>query len=283
MKIALYILLTIASIGISYIAWAYKKLDKGQKGLVEFANSFNQQRDDSSIQMLLAEYPTNTQIAVAIFNGQYTVYYGFLKKETGIEPMLNSKIFFEIGSVTKTFTAALAAHCFQKDLLKPSTTLKEVFSFSMPEEIANITLLQLSNHTSGLPRLPKNMKMENPTNPYKDYDSTQLFAYLKKAKLDNAAGTKYSYSNLGMALLGEICSEKLEFSYADALKKYLFTPLQMDQSFVYPWDDAQQVNMILGRDPDGEIANGWDWDCMAGAGAVKSNLIEMVLYCKSKS
>lgn len=280
MKIAAYTLLTIAFIGVSYFAWAYKKLDKRQKEEVEFENFVAQNNADSSIQVLLAQYPTNTQIAVAIIDGDKTNYHCFIKKETAVESVDSKQKFFEIGSITKTFTAALAAHCFQKGLLKSTTTLKDVLSFSMPEEVANITLQQLSNHTSGLPRLPKNMKMEDPTNPYNEYDTAQLFTYLEKAKLESVAGTKYSYSNLGMALLGVICAKKLNMSYQNALQQYVFAPLKMNQSSIVITNE-QQKNLVRGLNTEGEETSNWDWDCMAGAGAIKSNLDEMALYAKA--
>lgn len=281
MKIAIYTFLSLCFIGICYITWAYKKLEKGQGETMELEQFIAQNTIDSSIQVLLAEYPANTQFAVAVIDNGKESYHGFIKKEDGIQPVDNKHKFFEIGSLTKTFTAALAAHCFQKKLLMPTTALKDVFSFAMPENVGPITLLQLSNHTSGLPRMPSNLKIEDATNPYKDYDSSQLFAYLKKAKLQSKPGTVYAYSNVGMGLLGEICASKLGLSFEKALQQVIFNPLKMTWTFINASHDEQQVNMVYGLDPDGEQVNGWDFDCLAGAGAIKSNAEEMVLYARA--
>jgi CubicO group peptidase (beta-lactamase class C family) len=281
MKRALYTFLRLCFIGICCIAWTYKKFDKRQEERMALEQLIVLNSIDSSIQVLLAEYPVNTQFSVVVIDKGKESFHGFIKKEEGIQAIDNKHKFFEIGSVTKTFTAALTAHCFQKGLLKPSTTLKEVYSFAMPEDIGNITLQQLGNHTSGLPRLPSNLKIEDATNPYKDYDTAQLFAYLKKAKLQNKAGTVYAYSNLGMALLGEICAVKLNMSYEKALKDIVFNPLNMNWSFIGAWHDEQQVNMVYGLNANGEQTSNWDFDCMAGAGAIKSNAEEMMLYAKA--
>jgi CubicO group peptidase (beta-lactamase class C family) len=273
MKTTIRTIFVLCSIVIYCVAWTYKKGDSEQHVILNAS--------DSSIQKLLAEYPVNTQFSVVVIDNGKETYHGFIKKQDGIQAINNKHNFFEIGSLTKTFTAALVAHCFQKGLLKPSTTLKEVFSFPMPEDVGNISLQQLGNHTSGLPRMPSNLKIEDATNPYKDYDTTQLFAYLTKAKLQNKAGTVYSYSNLGMALLGEICAAKLDLSYEKALQQFVLNPLNMAWTCINATHDEQQMNMVYGLNAEGEQTSNWDFDCMAGAGAIKSNVEEMMLYAKA--
>ena len=280
MKITFYVFLSVASIGSAYFAWAYNKVVKQEKVVGEFSHFVEQSNIDTSIQVLLGQYSTNTQIAVAIINNKETNYYGYIKKEDGVEKIINQNSIFEIGSITKTFTSSLAAVCYKKGLLQPTTTLKEVLSFKMPDDVSAITLLQLSNHTSGLARLPENMKMPDPTNPYADYDTTQLFGFLKRAKLESASGKKYSYSNLGAALLGVICSNALNMSYEKALQQYILVPLQMQQTTTN-LTEVQKQFLVKGLDVEGNETSNWDFDCMAGAGAIKSTVASMVLYAKA--
>ena len=277
MKIALYIVFTIVFVGISVFAWAYIKVSRAEKEKTELEYFVEQNSIDSALQVFIAQFPVNTQIAVAHIQKGNVVFYGYVHKETGVEVVNNQHAVFEIGSVSKTFTAALAAICFEKGLLKPNTTLKEVLQVPMPTDVGAITLEQLSNHTSGLPRLPSNFTMDNPSNPYENYDTTQLFSYLKKAKLDNKPGTVYSYSNTAAGLLGTICANALHLSYEQALQQYIFTLYKMNTSSV-KITSQQQAVLVKGQDAEGNETSNWNFDCLAGAGGIKSSIGDMTLY-----
>lgn len=274
MKLAIYILLSIVFIG---LLSAFTIITKDKKAKKQLQNFIAVNSIDSSVQKVIEQFPANTQIAVAhIANGK-TTFYGYIKKDETVEAIENKDAVFEIGSITKTFTAALAAVCFEKGLLQPTTTLKEALNTPMPQDVAAITLQQLSNHTSGFPRLPSNFKMENPTNPYEDYDTTQLFDYLQKAKLENKPGTVYSYSNLGAGLLGIICASKLNLSYEKALQQYIFSVYKMDYSSVQLTAEQEKV-LVKGLDAEGNETSNWNFNSLAGAGGIKSTIGNMALY-----
>lgn len=279
MKIVLYIVLTIVFTGISIFAWAYFKVSSQEKEKTELEYFVQQNSIDTALQVFLSQFPFNTQIAVAQIQKDKVVFYGYIYKESGVEAIKNEQSVFEIGSVSKTFTAALAALCFEKGLLKPTTTLKEVLQIPMPNDVAAITLEQLSNHTSGLTRLPSNLSMDNPSNPYEDYDTTQLYSYLKKAKLENKPGTVYNYSNTGAGLLGTICANALHTNYETALQQYIFNLYKMNASSV-KLTTKQQAVLVKAQDADGNETSNWNFDCLAGAGGIKSTVSDMALYAK---
>ena len=74
------------------------------------------------------------------------------------------------------------------------------------EDVASITLRELSTHTSGLPRLPANMNFDNPEDAYAGYDRELLFAFLESFDPESL-DKSYEYSNLGAGLLGEIAAD----------------------------------------------------------------------------
>lgn len=192
---------------------------------------FKIQTQDSIIQATLQKFPANTQFAIALLNNNNVHLIGYKNDETAVTVIDNSTAVFEIGSITKTFTATLFAKCIEQKLLQHTTTLQQVFGFRIEDStVANITLQQLANHTSGLQRLPTNFKIRNAANPYVDYDTTMLYSYLKKAITQTKPGTTYAYSNLGAGLLGVISAKALKTSYDDALKQYIFNPLSMNNS-----------------------------------------------------
>ena len=83
---------------------------------------------------------------------------------------------FEIGSITKTFTATLLAEAVERGDLKldaPLATLLPDFAIPSRND-RKITLLDIATQTSGLPRLPSNLKPAVPTDPYADYGAAEL-------------------------------------------------------------------------------------------------------------
>ena len=68
----------------------------------------------------------------------------------------------------------------------------------MPERNGkSITLLDLSTHTSGLPRLPGNLRSKDPANPYADYGVDDLYQFLSGYALPRDPGSEFEYSNSG--------------------------------------------------------------------------------------
>ena len=96
---------------------------------------------------------------------------------------------FEIGSITKVFTAILLADMADRG----EVTLDDPVArhlragVRVPERNGKaITLLDLSTQTSGLPRLPDNMKPANPLNPYADYSVDRVLNKKRKGRITPA-------------------------------------------------------------------------------------------------
>jgi CubicO group peptidase (beta-lactamase class C family) len=94
---------------------------------------------------------------------------------------LDRRSVFEIGSITKTFTGTLLADMAERGEVR----LTDPVASLLPSEVMvpsrggrQITLLDLSTQTSGLPRLPTNLAFIDPANPYADYSVEQLYAFL---------------------------------------------------------------------------------------------------------
>src|SRR5690242_10667198 len=123
----------------------------------------------------------NAGIVVGIIDANGTQYYSAGVKSLKTKEPVNQNSVFEIGSITKTFTAILLADKVMKGEMKLDDPLQKY----LPEGVnaptrdgKSITLQQLSNHTSSLPRLPSNLQPANIANPYADYDEKQLFDFL---------------------------------------------------------------------------------------------------------
>src|SRR5262245_65347082 len=111
---------------------------------------------------------------------------------------LDGDTVFEIGSITKSFTALLAADM----VLRREAALDEPVAALMPagtripQRGKPITLLDLATHTSGLPRVAGHSKPRDPAHPSADYRAEQMLALLASYELPREPGPQYASSNL---------------------------------------------------------------------------------------
>lgn len=217
-------------------------------------------------------------------NGAFKVYnYGETKK--GSNKLPDSNTLYEIGSVTKTFTATLLAWYVNQGKLKLTDPITKYLpdSVAANPQLKNITLLSLCNHTSGLPNLPANFSAQTPYDggdPYKNYNKQLLFAYLKTCRLNNEPGAAYTYSNLGMGLLGVILEKVSGKPFEQMVVDVITTPLLMKST-------AQHLRGSLADrfaplyDDSGTLTPAWDFDALAAAGALRSTMNDLGNYAKA--
>lgn len=187
---------------------------------------------------------------------------------------------YEIGSVTKTFTATLLA----KAVVKGQVRLDESLAQLVPDwKVPNhggkqITLGDIGSQRSGLPRMPNNFAPKDPLNPYVDYDAARLKAFLANYSLPRDPGASYEYSNLGFGILGTALAEAAHKSYPALLQDEMLAPLGMSHSSAA---NIVTPELAPGRKGDGSPAKNWDLDAFAGAGAIRSSANDMLRYLKA--
>jgi serine-type D-Ala-D-Ala carboxypeptidase/endopeptidase len=128
------------------------------------------------------------------------------KMKIGSDKEVNGDTLFDIGSIGKTFTALLLQDMVERGEMK----LDDPVASYLPESVKvptykgkQITLLHLATHTSGLPNMPDDMHPKRADNAYVEYGIQNLYAFVSGYRLTCAPGTKYQYSGVGMALLGQ--------------------------------------------------------------------------------
>jgi D-alanyl-D-alanine-carboxypeptidase/D-alanyl-D-alanine-endopeptidase len=202
------------------------------------------------------------------------------KAGAGIDRPLDGDTVFEIGSITKVFTSLLLSDMIERGEVKPDDPVSKY----LPEGVTvparggkQITLLDLSQHVSALPRMPDQFKPADPENPYADYDAPKLYAFLGRVKLERDIGEKYEYSNLGVGLLGHALARRVEMSYEELLRRRILDPLEMKSTSITPSQD-QRKRLALGHDPALKPVKNWDLDALAGAGAIRSTANDMLKF-----
>ncbi|MFC5410911.1 serine hydrolase domain-containing protein [Larkinella bovis] len=214
----------------------------------------------------------------------FTYGYGETVKGNGQLPDVNT--LFEIGSISKTFTATLLADAVQRRLVKLDDPVNMYLPDSIPKlqkDGIAVTIKTLANHTSGLPRLPANLLVTatDMANPYKHYDRKLLYTYLKTATLTRQPGQEYEYSNLAVGLLGTILETVHKKPYEELVKERIARPLGMAHT-VITLNESDKKRFAQGYDGKGNPASPWEFQSLVGAGGIRSSVADLIPYLKAE-
>jgi CubicO group peptidase (beta-lactamase class C family) len=193
---------------------------------------------------------------------------------------LDADTVFEIGSITKVFTALLFADMVLRGEVAPDDPAAKYLpdSVKVPDfEGAPITLLDLATYTSGLPRMPSNFAPKDPNNPYVDYTAERLYDYLSNHKLGFKPGQHYEYANLGFGLLGHILERRAGRSYEELVVSRICAPLGMDDTRI-TLSDSMQQRLARGHSMGLAPVANWDFSALAGAGALRSTANDLLKF-----
>ncbi len=195
----------------------------------------------------------------------------------GSDRKVDEKTVFEIGSITKAFTATLLADM----VLRGEVALDDPVEKYLPpgskvpaRNGKQITLRHLATHRSGLPRLPDNIEPADPDNPYADYTEKRMLDFLSKYELTRDPGEQYEYSNFGAGLLGFVLARKAGKPYEQLVIERVCTPLHMKNTRITLTDDMK--SRLASGHADGKPVKNWDLDALAGAGALRATPLDMV-------
>ena len=187
---------------------------------------------------------------------------------------------FEIGSATKVFTSLLLADSVQRGEVALSDPASKYLphDVKMPERgDRQITLVDLATHTSGLPLRPANLTPKDVSNPYADYTTEQLYAFLSSYQLTRDIGSKYEYSNLGAGLLGQVLARRTGVDYETLVRTRITSQLGMTSTAIVLSDQLRQ-RLAPGHNAQGERVSNWDVGTLAGAGALRSTANDLLLF-----
>ncbi|UXH78547.1 serine hydrolase [Roseateles amylovorans] len=191
---------------------------------------------------------------------------------------------FELGSITKTFTALLLADAVTRGLIKLDDPVETV----LPDRLQlrdsldqPIRWVDLATQRSGLPRLPSNLDVQaNTKDPYATYDWTQMATFLSGWKSAKPRDTAYEYSNLGFGLLGQALGFLQKRDYASLLRERVLAPLGLTNDlFLSPPTGRRFLD---GHDRTGRPVDHWTFrPAMAPAGALLGTTRGLARYAQA--
>ena len=220
----------------------------------------------------------NPSISIGIIDEKGTRYYNFGKMSKDGQAVDQHTI-YEIGSITKVFTAILLA----QQVINGTVSLEDPIDRYLPDEVVipvkgsdKITFGNLSDHTSGLPRMPDNFAPANPNNPYADYTVEQMYSFVTNYAPTRKVGSEYEYSNLAQGLLGQILALNADLGYESLMISNIAAPLGMTETKI-TFGQNMKHHLAVGHRNGAETEN-WDIATLAGAGAIRSSVYDMLKF-----
>jgi CubicO group peptidase (beta-lactamase class C family) len=211
-------------------------------------------------------------------HGSSIVSYG--KMDDGTSPEVNGNTLFEIGSITKTFTALLLQDMIERGEMKLDDPVTEYLPKSVRMPTRNgkeITLFHLVTHTSGLPRNPENLDPKRADNPLAEYTAEKLNTYLSSYQLTRRPGAKFEYSNLGSGLLGHVIALKAGTDYESLVADRICRPLKMESTRITLTPELK-ARFATGHNQFGYAVSNMDFQSQAGCGALRSTANDLLKY-----
>ncbi|HEY0798263.1 MAG TPA: serine hydrolase domain-containing protein [Candidatus Baltobacteraceae bacterium] len=226
-------------------------------------------------------------IVVGVVNGDSVRYYtaGDLGQDA---PKLDRYTEFQIGSLTKAFTATLLAVMARNH----EVALRDPIQRYLPPGVKapafdgrQITLEDLAVQDSGLPSSPTNFWWSallhfDIADPYAHYTPDLLYDFLSHYELPRAPGARYVYSNLSVGLLGELLARRAGTSYETLLEQRVLAPLGLRATSITP-TSSQLAHLAPGFDASADPAPVWHFGALDAAWALYSNCSDMMAFVQA--
>jgi serine-type D-Ala-D-Ala carboxypeptidase/endopeptidase len=192
---------------------------------------------------------------------------------------------FEIGSITKTFTATVLAEMALEGLVALDDPVNRHLppGVRVPPRGRDITLEDLASHSSGLPALPRGLLWRalsiDRRDPYARWDAARLEAAVPRTRPRREPGAKFRYSNYGVGLLGYALSRGAGTTYEELLRVRICAPLGLaDTRVETPAVAGRRV--AEGHDRRGRPVPHWHLAALSGAGGLRSTAADLLGFLR---
>lgn len=191
-------------------------------GLAQAGQAETDSKVDEAVQAVMREHGiAGMSIAVTRNGTQHFYNYGVASRQTGRRA--DSDTLYEIGSISKTYTATLAAYAQARGRLALSDSPAKYLPELVGSDFAKLSLINLGTHTTG--GFPLQV-------PDAVTNQAQMMAYLKAWKPEHAAGTYRTYANPSIGMLGVVAAKSLNRPFKAAMERDLFPKLGLTSTYI---------------------------------------------------
>ncbi|HBU89227.1 MAG TPA: ADC family cephalosporin-hydrolyzing class C beta-lactamase [Acinetobacter sp.] len=222
---------------------------------------------DQNFKPLLEKYDV-PGMAVGIIqnNKEYETYYGLQSVQD--KKAVNSSTIFELGSVSKLFTATAGGYAKTKGTISFKDTPGKYWKELKNTPIDQVNLLQLATYTSG------NLGLQFPDEVQTDQ---QVLTFFKDWKPKNSIGEYRQYSNPSIGLFGKVVALSMNKPFDQVLEKTIFPDLGLKHSYVNV-PKTQMQNYAFGYNQENQPIRVNPGPLDAPAYGVKSTLPDMLSF-----
>ncbi len=231
-------------------------------------------------------FGTHTGIAVGIYDRgeENTYFYGYsdLERSKSIDEMT----LFEIGSITKTFTAALIMQLHTDGLLDIDDPVEKYLpeNTNVPDyQGSEITIRHLLTHTSALPREARNEATSDKPDDYSDFKNLEFNDFLNYYNsLAYLPGTYYSYSNAAYGLLGYVLERLTTQTYSELVEERITNVLGMNDTHTSLRLNSEQIERrTFCYNTNQDLLPFSSFGEHQGSGGLISSMNDMMKYMKA--
>lgn len=198
---------------------------------VEVARSNLQDTVDAAIGPLMQEQGIPGMAIAITHNGKRHYFnYGVVSKDTGVA--VTDKTLFEIGSVSKVFTATLAAYAEATGKLSFSAAASQYLPELRGSAFDDISVLDLGTYAAG------GLPLQFPAGA--DYPD-KMFDYFRTWKPTYSAGTHRLYSNPSIGLFGYLAARSMGRPFDELMEKILLPKLGLMHSYLRVPEDQREL------------------------------------------
>ena len=267
-----------------------------QSEALDSNESIKHEIDNIANKLIKSKYNIGLVVAV-LHNNETNIYtYGYSDKRK--KNLMNENTVIGIGSNTKMLVNSLGLILESKGLINFNETIGDILPKSIDykdDDVRDITLRELTLHTSGLPREPGDRKTQKSMvryaftgkNIYEHIDKKYMYNYLTHLEIDKKNKKNAIYSNIGSGLLAYLFTIKTNKSLNQLLEEHLFQPLGIiNTTLTLPKNNKYLATGYVGDFPplmrkNRPIKN-WQWsDIMIGTGGAYSTAKDLVKITKA--
>ena len=238
-------------------------------------------------------------LVAGIVDEHGTRIFSYGKPSAGSTQTVNGDSVFEIGSISKVFTATLLADMIERGELQFDDPLAKYLPPTVKVPTRNgreITLKDLTTHSSSLPRMPGNFLPNGVVvknlwrlfcaacgsdhvmaGLWRRYSVEDHYEALSDLRLKRDIGSQFEYSNWGVALLGHVLSLRAGTNYETLLKTRITDPLQMHDTGV-TLTPRMAEHLAHGHSEKSKPTPNWDMPTFAGAGGIRSSANDLLKF-----
>ncbi|EPW3262121.1 ADC family extended-spectrum class C beta-lactamase [Acinetobacter baumannii] len=222
---------------------------------------------DQNFKPLLEKYDVpGMAVGVIQNNKKYEMYFGLQSVQD--KKAVNSSTIFELGSVSKLFTATAGGYAKNKGKISFDDTPGKYWKELKNTPIDQVNLLQLATYTSG------NLALQFPDEVKTDQ---QVLTFFKDWKPKNSIGEYRQYSNPSIGLFGKVVALSMNKPFDQVLEKTIFPALGLKHSYVNV-PKTQMQNYAFGYNQENQPIRVNPGPLDAPAYSVKSTLPDMLSF-----